>query len=91
MEHRIADTPNPETITTSITVPRELWNEVKIIGVRRSTSAQQLTIDALEAYLQFLNDAEMEPETPALTASKGPKSTGEANKQNGMSDKRKSA
>lgn len=40
---------DPETIQVATFLPRELWDEVKIIAIRRRTTAQQFTIDALRS------------------------------------------
>jgi hypothetical protein len=41
-----------ERIRTSITVPRELWERVKIRAVESRTTAEGLVKKALEAYLR---------------------------------------
>ena len=43
-----------ESLTTTITVPKELWKRVKIAAAEHETSAQQICADGLELALKRL-------------------------------------
>ena len=51
-----ADTPaeGTETVTTTVTFPKELWRRVKIAAAEHDTSAQQICADGLELALKQL-------------------------------------
>lgn len=44
-----------ETITTTVSLPRELWKRVRMAAVEHETSAQQLCADGLELLLSKLS------------------------------------
>lgn len=49
-----AESVQVDSITTTVSFPRELWKRVKLAAVQEDTSAQQLCHDGLELILAKL-------------------------------------